>query len=455
MKRKALADLQKWMNNPNRKPLIVWGSRQVGKSYLIKEIFAKQFFPDKYVYIDFRLEKDINAFCFDNVDPKQIMTFISLIKNTNIDENTLLIFDEIQECPAIITSLKYFCQNFRKQPVIATGSMVRTKLKRIVNKRGKGYVQEFLFPVGKINQLNLYPMNFEEFLMNYNENLLNTLKETWNEKKALSNELHQLALETLNKYLLIGGMPEAVAVFIENEDYYESREVLKNLYDNYLSDMELYQASTEAVVRSRKIFKNIYSELNKESKNFKCNLIEEHSKIRDFKNPLEWLNFAKIVHQSFQLKEKVTLPLMQNNDSNFRLYLSDIGMFCYQSGINPTTFIDKRKQNTLSGIFYENYIATEMACVDLPLFYWKGKNSSELEFITENNGQILVIDVKRGRNSLNSLKKFRDLNKKQLAVKISENNFGYDKEQKLLTVPLYQAFMLFHDISRGNLPEMF
>jgi len=127
-------------------------------------------------------------------------------------------------------------------------------------------------------------------------------------------------------------------------------------------------------------------------------------------------------------------------------------MFCFQSGINATTFIDKTKQNTLSGIFYENYVATELACLDLPLFYWKGKNSSELEFVVESNGQAIVIDVKRGRKSLSSLEKFRNLNKKQLAVKISDNNYGYNAEQMLLTVPLYQAFLFFHDISEGNLP---
>lgn len=186
------------------------------------------------------------------------MNFISSSKNVKIDENTLLIFDEIQECLGIITSLKYFCQDFRKQPVIATGSMVRIRLNRISKKRGVSNGNKFLFPVDKINQLTVYPLSFEEFLINYNEHLYNHICESYKAKKALEKQYHELALDTLYKYLLIGGMPEAVDVFLEDESYYDSREVLKELYDNYLSDMMLYQASPESKIRTKSIFTNIY-----------------------------------------------------------------------------------------------------------------------------------------------------------------------------------------------------
>ena len=260
-------------------------------------------------------------------------------------------------------------------------------------------------------------------------------------------------MEALHKYLMIGSMPEAIQTYIDTESFFESREVLKNLYDNYLSDMELYQASPESIVRTKKIFSNIYSELNKENKNFKSSLIEEKSKTRDMKTPIDWLTMAGIVHQSFELKEKVTAPLICPNESNFRLYLCDTGMFIYQSGINASTFLSKEGRNTLSGIFFENYIANEMTARGLKLFYWKGKNSAELEFFIEYNGNAIAVDVKKGRKGLKSLEKYRNLNKKHLAVKISENNYGYDSEQKLLTLPLYEAFLFFDDAANETLGD--
>lgn len=450
MKRLALTELIKWINNPKRKPLIIWGARQVGKTYLVKDIFAQEYFKDNYIYIDFRLEKDIKDFCDENVDPKKIIEFISLVKNKQINKNTLIIFDEVQECLGIITSLKYFCQDFREQPVIATGSMVRIKLNRLSNKRGVKSENKFLFPVGKINQLTLYPMSFEEFLLNYNFPLYNVICESYKNKKALDDSYHKLAINTLYKYLLIGGMPEAVEVFLEEESYFESRETLKELYDNYLSDMQLYQASPESIIRSKKIFENIYSELNKENKNFKASIIEKNSKNRDMKTPIDWLTTSMIVHKSYLVKEKVTCPLIQDDNSNYRLYLSDIGMFSYQSGINTSSFLNNDSNNVLSGIFFENYVANEIISKGLKLYYWKGKNDSEIEFLIENNNNIYPIDVKKGRGSLNSLSKFRDHNPKTYAIKFSKNNYGIDKENKILTIPLYEVFLVLNDLSQKS-----
>jgi len=458
MKRLQVSELVRWLNKANRKPLIVWGARQIGKSYLVKDLFAEEYFPNSHIYIDFRLEAKIRDFCMETVNPAEIMEFISIEKNKKITEDTLLIFDEIQECPSIITSLKYFCQDFRKQPVIATGSMVRIKIKRITHKRGSESKEEFLFPVGKIDQLNMHPMTFDEFLINYNEPLYNKIVEAYRNRRPIDGEgrgntYHLLAMEALHKYLMIGSLPEAIQTYIDTESFFESREVLKNLYDNYLSDMELYQASPESIVRTKKIFSNIYSELNKENKNFKSSLIEEKSKTRDMKTPIDWLTMAGIVYQSFELKEKVTAPLICPNESNFRLYLCDTGMFIYQSGINASTFLSKEGRNTLSGIFFENYIANEMTARGLKLFYWKGKNSAELEFFIEYNGNAIAVDVKKGRKGLKSLEKYRNLNKKHLAVKISENNYDYDSEQKLLTLPLYEAFLFFDDAANETLGD--
>ena len=437
MERIALQKLIDWDKDKRKKPLIVWGARQVGKTYLVKEIFAETYYKNNYIYIDCKKEDEIREFCSETANAEKIIEYISLRKGKQINEKTLLIFDEVQECPNIISSLKYFCQDYREIPVIATGSMVRIKLQRETHKRGSNENDKFLFPVGKINQITVYSMTFDEFLMNSNKILYNAIKKAYEDKQPLDSQIHELALEQVYKYLLIGGMPEAVEAYIEDNNLLESREILKVLYDNYLADMELYQASQEAVLRSRVLFQNIYRELNKESKNFSPGLIEEKSKTRDFATSIQWLTMAHIVNQSFQLKEHITMPLIPDSESNFRLFLGDIGMFSYQSGINAASFISSERENTLSGIFFENFVANELIAKEHKLFYWRGKSSAELEFIIESDNKLYPIDVKKGRGTLNSLEKFSNHNKFEYAIKVSKNNYGYNPEQKLLTVPFY------------------
>lgn len=450
MERNATQKLIDWNNNSRRKPLIVWGARQVGKTYLIKDIFAETYYKDNYIYIDCKIEDEIREFCSKTANAQKIIEYISLLKGKQINENTLLIFDEVQECPNIVSSLKYFCQDFREIPVIATGSMVRIKIQRETRKRGASAESKFLFPVGKINQITVYPMTFDEFLMNSNRVLYDAVKKAYKDKTPLDAKIHELAIEQVYKYLLVGGMPEAVDTYIDGENLFESREVLKVLYDNYLADMELYQASPEAILRSRTLFQNIYKELNKETKNFSPGLIELKSKTRDFATSIQWLTMAHIVNQSFQLKEHITMPLIADNESNFRLFLGDIGMFSYQSGINATSFISSERENTLSGIFFENYVANELIAKDHKLFYWRGKSSAELEFIIESDNKLYPIDVKKGRGTLNSLEKFSNHNKFEFAIKVSKNNYGYDANQKLMTVPFYFMPFIALDLAEGN-----
>lgn len=448
MERIAIQKLIKWNNSNRKKPLIVWGARQVGKTYLIKDIFAETYYKNNYIYIDFKADDDVNKFCSQTANADKIIEYLSLLKGKKITEKTLLIFDEVQECPNIISALKYFCQDHRDIPVIATGSMVRIKIQRITNKRGGG--EKFLFPVGKIDQITVYPMTFDEFLMNSNRILYDKIKTAYETKTPLETQIHSLAIDQVYKYLLVGGMPEAVDAFIEKGDLLESREILKSLYDNYLSDMDLYQASREAILRSRTLFSNIYRELNKESKNFSPGLIEDKSKTRDFVTSIEWLTMAHIVNQSFQLKEHVTMPLMKDDDSSFRLFLGDIGMFSYQSGINAASFVSSNRENTLSGIFFENFVASELIAKGNPLFYWRGKASCELEFIIESDNKLFPIDVKKGRGVLNSLEKFSHHNRYECAIKISSSNYGYDESKRLLTVPFYFAPFVANDMAKGT-----
>lgn len=450
MERLAMQNLIAWTQNKKRKPLIVWGARQVGKTYLVKDLFAEKYYKDNYIYIDFKIDDNVNEFCQKTANAEKIIEYLSLLKGRHIDENTLLIFDEIQECPNIISALKYFCQDFRNIPVIATGSMIRIKIQRTTHKRG-GSHEKFLFPVGKINQITIYPLSFDEFLMNKNRIMYDTIQKAYKAKKPLEAAIHELAMEQVYRYLLVGGMPEAVDSYIEDGDLLASREILKELYDNYLVDMELYQASQEAIVRSRALFSNIYKELNKENKNFSPSLVEAKAKTRDFATSIQWLTLAHIVIQSYQLKEHITMPLVADEDSYFRLFLCDMGMFSYQSGINSVSFVSNERENTLSGIFFENFIANELTAKGNNLFYWKGKSTAELEFIVESDNKLYPIDVKKGKRTLNSLEKFSNHNKFEYAIKASRNNFGYNFEQKLLTVPFYFFPFVAKDLAEGNM----
>ena len=351
--------------------------------------------------------------------------------------------------------LKHFCEQRRDIPVIVSGSLVRIKIFRESHKRGQdSNYSKFLFPVGKINQLKMFPLTFDEFLLNYNENIYNFVKASYKKKIPIDNTIHLKLLDIVNDYLFVGGLPEVDDFFISNKDdrvgvYKKVIPIIKEIYDNYLDDMELYQASPESIVRSQLIFKNIYKQLNKENKNFKFSLIEEGARRKDMTNPVAWLVLAKIVNQSFQLKEIITAPLIQEENSLMRLYLGDMGIFTYQSELNARSFL-LDKSNSLSGIYYENFVANELIASGFNLFYWKGKRNSELEFVINIGSRIIPIDVRKGRDRLNSLNEFRLHNKFDLAIKISSNNYGYDENNKILTVPFYYVSFLLKDIKEDN-----
>lgn len=191
--------------------------------------------------------------------------------------------------------------------------------------------------------------------------------------------------------------------------------------------------------------------MSRETKNFSPGLIEENSKTRDYATALQWLTMAHMVHTSFQLKEHVTMPLMKDDGGNFRLFLGDMGMFSYQSGLNAASFVSAERENVLSGIFFENFVAEELVAKGHSLFYWKGKSSAELEFIVESNNKLYPIDVKKGRGTLNSLEKFSNHNKYEYAIKVSKNNYGNHVEQRLLTIPFYNVSFLAQDLADGTL----
>lgn len=452
MERKCLSKLINW--NKNRlKPLMIYGPRQVGKTYLIKELFAEKYYKNKYIYVDCKIDIKFRDFingAEENtspvVDAKKIIEYLSVHLERKIDEHTLLIFDEVQEAVPLITALKYFKQDFPKIPVIVSGSMVRMKIIRTqqyANRYGK---QDFFYPVGAVQIINLYPVTFEEFLQNYNVFLYRKIIDCYANKKPLDRAFHDLALEVLYKYLLVGGMPENVQSFLDGKPILSIRENIKSIFNDYLNDMELYQASKESIIRTKLIFNSIYGQLNKESKNFKPSLISKELVHRDLMSPIDWLITSGIVYKSEQVKEYVTLPLVATDDYNYRLYLLDPGLLAYQSGIDMTSFIDNTFKNELFGTLFENYVACEFMANDINLFFWKSKREYEFEFLLNDSNTIIPVDVKKGKKGLKSLEKFKEHNKFNYALKVSSNNYGYDEERKILTIPLYMLFAYINDI---------
>lgn len=448
IKRKCLEKLEQWLKDEYRKPLVVYGARQVGKTTLLRDIFAKEYFKTT-IYIDFKVDKEERVFIKNHVNAKDIVDYLSRKNNVNIDENTLIIFDEIQECLPCLTSLKYFCQDYRHVPVIATGSMIRIKLKQIeyeerrivldkeIDKDHQDGNNNYLFPTGKINKLNMFPISFEEYLQAKNDIFYNFLFDSYKKKEVLDDEYHNLAMSYLYEYLSIGGMPEVVDIFLKTKSFNKARNTLEEIYSDYLADMSLYQISQETIMRTRNVFNNIYLQLNKDNKNFKISFIEANKRVRDYLYPLDWLSEGNIVFKSYCLKEIVHAPLSISDSSLFRIYFSDIGFFSYQSGLSGDKFLYDISRNDLAGIFFENFVACQLSYRNQPLFYWKGKTSSELEFLIDIDSSIIPIDAKKNKGTLDSIEKYREHNKNDLAIKVSNNKYGYNNDKKLLTLPFY------------------
>ncbi len=449
MRRSVETKLLGWKNDKYRKPLLITGARQVGKTYLIKDIFGPQNFK-KMVYIDFRENKQIRKFVKNHPNAKNIIDFLSLNFETEIDKDTLLFFDEIQEAVQILTAAKYFCQDFPEIPVIMTGSLVRVKLKQLesdengnvkfdneINPENQDGHNNFFYPVGKIDQIDMYPMTFDEFILECRPTLYSLIEKSIVEGVKLETEVHELALDAFYTYLQVGGMPEAVKIYSETKSILRCQQTIQRIYNDYLADMGLYQLSSSTIVRSRMIFDSIYDQLGKENKNFKISEIEKGKRFRDYLTPFDWLELARLIYKSNMIKEHVTLPLSNQNDSLFRVYLPDCGLFTYQSRINLSTFMTSLKNNTLSGVFMENYVAIELRSRDIPLFFWKGKTSSEFEFILDINGEAIPLDAKKSRGNLGSLETYKTLNHYSGCLKVSTNNYGIDEINEITTMPFY------------------
>ncbi|MCQ2079789.1 MAG: AAA family ATPase [archaeon] len=442
MKRLMLDRLNDWYADPRRKPLILCGARQVGKTYLLKEMFATQF--EQPVYIDLMKDEESRDFFATTCDSDRYLEYIEARFNRKVTPENPLIIDEVQECPMVISALKYFCQDHRELPVIVSGSLVRLAIHQM-NKE-----KSFSFPVGKVTTLNMHPLTFEEFLLNSNPALLDRIRESYVGHRPMEPQYHDLALDHLYRYLAIGGLPEALEVFLDTGSYVDAGKVVSEIYSNYLADMSLYNVSNETILKTRNVYRNVFTELNKENRNFKIGLIDQGRSNRDYANAYLWLELARVVHRSRKKDGKVPLPLVEEEPGLFRYYLGDIGMFVHQSRLPYSDFLVRDRRCTLSGIFYENYVAQELRARGIDLYYWTGKSGNEFEFIVQSEGFAVPIDVKKSGGRMNSLKAFRSLNPRHVAVKISSGNYGYDAETDVLSIPLYQTFLLAEQIARGE-----
>ncbi len=442
MKRIILDRINEWFDDPRRKPLLLCGARQVGKTYLLRNQFSKQF--DDCVFIDMITDDESRNFFSSTSDPKKYLEYIEARFNKKVSPDCPLILDEVQECPKAIVSLKYFCDDHRELPVIASGSLVRLAINRM---KGK---EDFTFPVGKVSILNMYPMTFEEYLLYSNPVLLKMIRESYSEHRPLESAYHEMALDRLYEYLAIGGMPEAVDRFLETGSYVDTAKAISDVYGNYLADMSLYNVSNETILKTRNVYKNIFGQMNKENKNYKVGLIDHGKSNRDYSNAYMWLELARVIYRSRKTDGHVPLPLIEDEKGLFRYYLADQGMFVHQSRLPRSDFLVKDKRNSLSGIFYENYVADELSAKGIKLFYWVGKGSHEIEFVVQNGSQLVAIDVKKAGGKMRSLESFRANNPRYTAVKISSGNYGYDSDNDLLSIPLYQTFLLDEQLSKGE-----
>ena len=442
MKRLLLDEVERWYEDSNRKPLLLCGARQVGKTYLLRNQFARKF--RNHVFIDFLKDEESRRFFSGTCDPQKYLEYIEARFDRKISNRCPLIMDEVQECPEAVVSLKYFCEDHRDLPVIASGSLVRLAINRMKAKK------EFSFPVGKVNVMNMYPMTFEEYLLNRSPSLLGIIRESYTSRSPMDRAYHEMALDRLYEYLAIGGMPEAVDRFISTGSYVETGKTISEVYGNYLADMSMYNVSNETILKTRNVYGNIFRQLNKENRNFKIGLIENGKSNRDYFNAYMWLELARVVYRSKRTEGRVSLPLADEEQGLFRYYLADQGMFVHQSRLPRSDFLVKDKRSTLSGIFYENYVADELKAKGIDLFYWTGKGSNGFEFMVQNGSYAVPIDVKKTGGKMGSLKAFRANNPRYTAVKISAGNYGYDPDTDILSIPLYQTFMLAEQLSRGE-----
>ena len=424
MERFAMQQLVRWKTRKDRKPLIIRGARQTGKTWLLKE-FGKTAFTNT-VYINFENEPRLRDLFSENFDTKRIITTIELSYGKKINPaDTLIIFDEIQAAEGGLTSLKYFCEDAPQYAIVAAGSLL-----------GIAFHSGTSFPVGKVSFLDLAPLSFFEFLYAAKKEMLcDAIQEKqWKTLAPFHDEL----LNLLRTYMFVGGMPEVVQKWIDTDDYFEARETQREILRAYAADFSKH-APKEQVPRLNMVWDSLPAQLSKENKKFVYGIIREGARAKDFEIAIEWLCDCGLVLKSHRIKEP-RMPLKAYQDQNvFKLFMLDVGLLGASVGLDARTLIDGNKIFTeFKGAMAEQLVMQELTCTNPDyLGYWTNERStSEVDFVLQKNGAIVPIEVKSGENlSSRSFTLFCDKFKPDLAIKTSMLPF-HDNEN-MLNVPLY------------------
>ena len=431
MYRKISSYLEAWKNSSHRKPLILQGARQVGKTYSVLEFGRTHY--ENVAYFNFETNPKLNETFAEDISPDYLIPVLSHISGqTIVREKTLVVFDEVQLCERALTSLKYFCENAPEYHVIALGSLLGIAINR----------KTFSFPVGKVDMKTLYPMDMEEFLLALGEDkLVSSIRRCFEADSPMPAALHDAAMKLYRQYLVVGGMPECVAQFAETRDYILIRHTQDTILASYLNDMSKYNTANE-IKKTRLAYDNITVQLSKKNTRFQYKLVKKGARAAEFENAIEWLALSGIVSQVYCL-EQVKKPLENyRNIDAFKIYVSDLGLLCAKKELAADDVLYMSAElNDFKGGMAENYANTQLVANEYTTYYWESGRSAEVDFVIQRDGKIIPIEVKSADNTkAKSLKVYMETYKPEYAIKLSAKNFGFEDGKK--TVPLYAAFCI-------------
>ena len=425
MYREAINKLYTWKNAKYRKPLIIEGARQVGKTWLMKE-FGKEAYKDT-VYINFDSNQHMQALFSAGIDPKRIIEGLELyVGKKIIPGDTLLIFDEVQEVPRALTSLKYFCEEAPQYHIMCAGSLLGIALHEGTS-----------FPVGKVNLLKLYPLSFTEFLMAVKDKRYAEILKS--RDRQMINAFRETFTETLRQYYFVGGMPEAVQSFIEEKDMIKVRDIQSRILAAYEQDFSKH-APANIVPRIRMVWNSLPSQLAKENKKFVYGLIREGGRAKDYETAIMWLSDCGLVHKVSRVNAG-RLPLKAYEDLKaFKLYLLDVGLLGCLSGLDHKTILDGNMLFTeFKGALTEQYVCQQLSSMDdLDFYYYTNdRGTSEVDFVISCDGHIVPLEVKAELNlKAKSLKAYQEKFDPEICIRTSMAD--YKRESWLINLPLYE-----------------
>ena len=430
MERKIYKKLLEWKNGEDRKPLILQGARQVGKTYIVNLFGGNEY--ANTIYCNFEKDHNLHEF-FSDLTPSVILKKLSLYKRKEIFKGqTLIIFDEVQACPEAITSLKYFNEEANDYHIIALGSLLGVSINR----------GNFSFPVGKIQFMTLYPMDFEEYLLAKGElQLIEIIKDCYNNNTTLENAFHQRLLDYYKEYLFVGGMPEVVEEYNKNHNPELVRIMQNSILDSYFNDMGKYNKQTE-IPKTKIVFKNISTQLSKENKKFQYSQIKKGARASEYESAIEWLCLSGIASQMFKI-EQIMLPLEAYRSlSDFKFFMNDVGLCGASQDIHFEDIISENPLlNNFKGGLIENYVFNQWMENGFTSYYWTSKSDAEVDFIIRLKEDIIPIEAKSSINNRSkSLNVYVNRYQPVYSIRISQKNFGF--ENNIKSVPLYATFCI-------------